>query len=69
MPKYNFGENEQDLLAQNILGIDNLEQLEKAEQFVFSIRALEFEVGIYTIKGLTMEGLLDLHRHLFQDIY
>lgn len=41
MEKYNFGEDEEYLLKENLLSIDNFEDLERAEQFVFTVRALE----------------------------
>ncbi|MGG0655524.1 Fic/DOC family protein [Rummeliibacillus pycnus] len=69
MEKYNTEENEEYLLKSNLLGITNLEKLEEAEAFSFSIRALQIEQGSYKIEGFTLNSFLDLHKHLFQDIY
>lgn len=69
MGKYNFGEDEEYLLRENLLGIDNLEDLERAEQFVFTVRALEVEQDKFTIEQFNLKALMDLHHHLFQDIY
>lgn len=69
MGKYNFGEDDSYLLANNCLNIDNFEDLDKAEQYVFMIRSLEVENGTYVVDSFSMNSLLQLHRHLFQDIY
>lgn len=69
MEKYNFGADEQYLLSQNLIGARNLEQLAIAEQFAFTVRALQFEQQEYQIKQFHIESLIGLHRHLFQDIY
>ncbi|MFJ8263363.1 Fic/DOC family protein [Rummeliibacillus sp. NPDC094406] len=69
MEKYNTEDNEEYLLKTNLLGIQNLDQLEEAEAFSFSIRALQIEQGSYTIGDFTLNAFLDLHKHLFQDIY
>ncbi|HWI48923.1 MAG TPA: hypothetical protein VNU45_11940, partial [Rummeliibacillus sp.] len=69
MEKYNTEENEEYLLKSNLLGITNLEKLEEAEAFSFSIRALQIEQGSYKMKDFTLNSFLDLHKHLFQDIY
>lgn len=47
MEKYNFGDDEQYLLRKNLVGATNFEELEKAEQFVFTVRVLQFEQGNY----------------------
>lgn len=69
MEKYNFGEDTAYLLSHNKLGIQSLEQLERAEAYAFMIRALEIEKGLYKIEDFTKTGFIDLHRYLFQDIY
>ena len=69
MVKYNFGEDDSYLLNNNCLGINNFHDLDKAEQYVFMIRSLEVENGTYVVDSFTMNSLLQLHRHLFQDIY
>lgn len=69
MEKYNFGDDEQYLLRKNLVGATNFEELEKAEQFVFTVRALQFEQGDYVIANYSLNSLVALHFHLFQDIY
>lgn len=69
MEKYNTEENEEYLLKTNLLGIKDLKQLEEAEAFSFSIRALQVEQGSYIINDFTLNDFLNLHKHLFQDIY
>lgn len=69
MKKYNFGEDESYLLEQNLLGIDNSDDLELAEQFAFTVRSLEMECGKYTIDSFNLASLMALHHYLFQDIY
>ena len=69
MVKYNFGDDDAYLLANNCLNIDNFDDLDKAEQYVFMIRSLEVENGTYVVDSFTMNTLLELHRHLFRDIY
>ena len=69
MDKYNFGVNDHTLLEENILGIDNLDELEKAEQFTFLVRSLEIAQGKYKIDRFDMTGLQHLHHYLFGDLY
>ncbi|WP_332649826.1 Fic/DOC family protein [Lysinibacillus sp. 54212] len=69
MKKYNFGKDEDYLLAHNCLGITTYEDLENAEQYVFIIRSLQVENGTYVLDSFTMNSLQNLHRHLFRDIY
>ena len=69
MEKYNFGNDEPYLLARNLVGAQNLEELAIAEQFAFTVRALQFEKGEYQLERFTVETFTELHRHLFQDIY
>lgn len=69
MEKYNFGEDEQYLLAQNLVGATNFEELEIAEQYAFTVRALQFEQGDYQVTSFSSKSLTALHYHLFQDIY
>lgn len=69
MGKYNFGDDEEYLLKENLLTINNLEDLERAEQFVFTVRALEVEQGKITIENFNLKTLMELHHYLFQDIY
>lgn len=69
MEKYNFGQNDLYLLNENLLGIDNLDDLEVAEQFAFTVRSLEIEQGKFTIHQFNLNALMKLHHYLFQDIY
>lgn len=69
MGKYNFGEDEQYLLAQNRVGATNFEELAIAEQYAFTVRALQFEQGDYKVAHFNLDTLIGLHQHLFQDIY
>lgn len=69
MERYNFSDDEQYLLRKNLVGATNFEELEKAEQFVFTVRALQFEQGDYVIINYSENSLVALHFHLFQDIY
>lgn len=69
MEKYNFGEDEYYLLSHNIVGATNMKQLEIAEQFAFTVRALQFETGEYQLSAFDYNQFLALHKHLFQDIY
>lgn len=69
MEKYNFGEDEHYLLAQNIVGAKNFEELAIAEQYVCTVRALQLEQGDYKVKQFHSNALIELHSHLFQDIY
>ena len=69
MEKYNFGTDDYYLLEQNVLQIDNLEMLARAEQFVFLVRALEVEQGKFVIPSFSLDGLQQLHKYLFQDVY
>lgn len=69
MEKYNFGEDEEYLLAQNLVGATNFEELEIAEQYAFTVRALQFEQGDYQVTNFSSKALSALHLHLFQDIY
>lgn len=67
--KYNFGQDDDYLLTHNKLGIDSLEQLERAEQYAFMVRALQIETGDYIIDSFSKEAFQALHDHLFQDIF
>lgn len=69
MEKYNFGSDESYLLQHNLLGIDDLSELQLAEQYVFTVRALQIAQGLYKIRDFKMDDLCALHKHLFQDIY
>ncbi len=69
MEKYNFGEDEDYLVKYNILGIENLHDLERAEQYVFMVRSLEIEQGHFQFERFDWNTLLALHHYLFQDIY
>lgn len=69
MEKYNFGQNDFYLLSENLLGIDNLDDLEVAEQFAFTVRSLEIEQGKFTFHQFTLNSLMKLHHYLFQDVY
>lgn len=69
MKKYNFGADEQEILQQNLLGIDNLEDLARAEQYAFMVRALEIAQGKFQIPSHDLPGLQALHSYLFQDVY
>lgn len=50
MEKYNFGEDENYLLSQNLVGAKDFEMLTIAEQYAFTVRALQFEQGNYKIE-------------------
>ena len=69
MQRYNFGADDDYLLKNNKLGITTMEQLERAEQYAFMIRALQVETERYTIKHFTKQSFCSLHHHLFQDIF
>lgn len=69
MEKYNFSSDESYLLQHNLLGIDDLSELQLAEQYVFTVRALQIAQGLYKIRDFKMDDLCALHKHLFQDIY
>lgn len=69
MEKYNFGSDESYLLQNNLLGIDSLSELELAEQYVFTVRALQVAQKNYKIDHHSLYELQLLHKHLFQDIY
>lgn len=69
MQRYNFGADDHYLLTHNKLGIDTLEELERAEQYAFMIRALQVETQHYTIENFTKQSFCALHHHLFQDIF
>lgn len=69
MGKYNFGTDEQYLLEQNVLQIDNIETLARAEQYAFLVRALEVSQGKFVRPSFDLYSLQALHRYLFQDIY
>jgi cell filamentation protein len=69
MAKYNEFENDDYLLKTNLLGMTNFAELEQAEAFTFSIRATQLEQGAYNIPSFSLSNFVDLHRHLFQDIY
>lgn len=69
MEKYNFGQDDSYLLNENLLGIDNLDDLEVAEQFAFTVRSLEIEQGKFTLQHYNLDSLMKLHYYLFQDIY
>nr|WP_106780857.1 Fic family protein [Lysinibacillus timonensis] len=69
MGKYNFDEDETFLLSQSVQKVENLEELEKIEQYAFFIRSFQLEQGLYKVQGFTFNDLVQLHHHLFQDIY
>lgn len=69
MQKSKFGEDAQYLLAQNLVSAKNFNELEIAEQFGFTVRALQFEQGEYQVTSFSSKSLVALHLHLFQDIY
>lgn len=69
MAKYNKQDNDEYLLKHNLLGIDCYQELERAESFVFSLRATDFERGVFVLRDYTMEEFKKLHHYLFQDIY
>lgn len=69
MAKYNEFENDNYLLTTNILGMTNFAELEQAEAFTFSIRATQIEQGSYNILAFSLTNFVELHHHLFQDIY
>lgn len=69
MEKYNFGEDEQYLLKQNLVGASSFEELAIAEQYAFTVRALQFEQGDFKLAQFDLNTLIALHQHLFQDIY
>lgn len=69
MRNNHFVEDQEYLLKQNVLGIDNFVDLERAEQFVFTVRALEVELGRYKIQHFNLKSLMALHHYLFQDLY
>lgn len=69
MEKYNFGEDENYLLAQNLVDAKNLEELAIAEQYAFTVRALQFEQNEYKMDNFHLNSFVALHQHLFQDIY
>ena len=69
MEKYNFGQDDSYLLNENLLGIDNLKDLEVAEQFAFTVRSLEIEQGKFTFQQYNLDSIMKLHHYLFQDIY
>ena len=69
MEKYNFGADDHFLLKQNVLQIDNYEDLARAEQYAFLVRALEVAQGKFVNPSFTLDGLQKLHYYLSQDIY
>ena len=69
MEKYNFGHDDQYLLNENLLGIDNYDDLEVAEQFAFMVRSLEIEQGKCHFQQFDLDSLTKLHHYLFQDVY
>src|SRR5699024_392973 len=69
MAKYNEQDNDEYLLKHNLLGIDCYQELERAESFVFSLRATDFERGGFVLRDYSMEEFKKLHHYLFQDIY
>lgn len=69
MEKYNDFDNDDYLLRTNLLDITDFDELEQAEAFTFSIRAAQIEQGTYKIAAFSKEDFVDLHHHLFQDIY
>ena len=69
MQRYNFGADDHYLLANNKLGIETIEQLERAEQYAFMVRALQIETKSFSIDTFTKQSFCALHRHLFQDIF
>src|SRR5699024_975026 len=69
MTKYNEQDNDEYLLKHNLLGIDCYQELERAESFAFSLRAMDFERGDFVLKVCTMKELKMLHHYQFQYIY
>ena len=69
MTKYNDFENDDYLLKTNLLGLKNFTELEQAEAFTFSIRAMQIEKGAYNIAAFSLSEFIRLHHHLFQDLY
>nr|WP_106780866.1 Fic family protein [Lysinibacillus timonensis] len=69
MGKSNFDEDETFLLSQSVQKVENLDELEKIEQYAFFIRSFQMEQGKYKLQGFTFNDLVKLHHHLFQDIY
>ncbi|MFJ7933881.1 Fic/DOC family protein [Sporosarcina sp. NPDC096371] len=69
MAKYNEFENDAYLLKTNLLSITDFAELEQAEAFTFSMRATQIEQGVYNITSFSLTDFVELHRHLFQDIY
>ncbi len=69
MAKYNDFENDDYLLKTNLLSITDFAELEQAEAFTFSMRATQIEQGVYNITAFSRNDFVELHRHLFQDIY
>lgn len=61
MEKYNFGEDENYLLSQNLVGAKDFEMLIIAEQYAFTVRALQFEQGNYKIEQFNLNTLIGLH--------
>lgn len=69
MAKYDDFDNDKYLLKINLLDISDFDELEQAEAFTFSIRAAQIEQGAYKIAAFSKEDFVELHYHLFQDIY
>lgn len=69
MNKYNKFENNDYLLKTNLLGLTDFTALAQAEAFTFSIRATQIEKGVYKITAFSVSDFIQLHHHLFQDIY
>lgn len=53
MAKYNEQDNDEYLLEHNLLGIDRFTELERADSFVFSLRAAKYERGEFVLKYFT----------------
>jgi len=68
MRKYNETDNDKCFLKTNLLGINSIEELEKAETLAFSLRSAELEHEHLPIL-FTLKGFKDLHYYLFQDVY
>lgn len=69
MTKYNEFESDDYLLKVNRLNIADWAELEEAEAFAFTMRAIQVERGVYKITGHGLPDFMELHKHLFQDIY
>lgn len=69
MTKYNKFDNHDYLLKSNLLSLTNFSELEQAEAFSFAVRATQIEQGVFKITAFSVTNYVELHHHLFQDIY